>query len=170
MAFAIFTCVHYQCSLHIFPFGYFFAYLCIFASKNKDIIYCDFCVANVFVVSTIYTEQRSRCAKCGSLIKLTSHISNTHTFIVSRAYYLQWNAAFAGSQFVLFACKDRSPLLIHLLPPANVVCEGYVLHLSVSHSVHRGALPQCMLGYHTCSPRDHAPTPSQDKAHHPERG
>ena len=25
-----------------------------------------------------------------------------------------------------------------LLPPANVVCEGYVLHVSVSHSVHGG--------------------------------
>ena len=36
---------------------------------------------------------------------------------------------------------DRSPLNLfktHLLPPANEVCEGYVLHLSVSHSVHRG--------------------------------
>ena len=32
-----------------------------------------------------------------------------------------------------------------LLPPANEVCEGYVF-TPVCHSVHRGRLPQCMLG------------------------
>ena len=34
------------------------------------------------------------------------------------------------------------------LPPANEVCEGYVF-TPVCHSVHRGGLPQCMLG---CTP------------------
>ena len=33
-----------------------------------------------------------------------------------------------------------------LLPPANEFCEGYVF-TPVCHSVHRGCLPQCMLGY-----------------------
>ena len=34
-----------------------------------------------------------------------------------------------------------------LLPPANVVCESYILHVSVILST-GGVLPQCMLGYH----------------------
>ena len=33
------------------------------------------------------------------------------------------------------------------------------LRLSVSHSVHRGGLPQCMLGYHTPPPSRHPPLP-----------
>ena len=52
--------------------------------------------------------------------------------------------------------------------------QGYIF-TPVCHSVHRGGLPQCMLGYHTplgpCTPRDHAPPfagpcthPSQDHA------
>ena len=36
--------------------------------------------------------------------------------------------------------------IILLLPSANVVWDGYVF-TPVCHSVHRGTLPQCMLGY-----------------------
>ena len=42
-------------------------------------------------------------------------------------------------------------------------CEGYVF-TPVFHSVHRGGLPQCMLGYHPpeqTPPPDQAPTPDQ---------
>ena len=49
-----------------------------------------------------------------------------------------------------------------LLLLANKVCEGYVF-TCVCHSVHRGGLPQCMLGYH--------PTPKQTppRSRHPPR-
>ena len=39
----------------------------------------------------------------------------------------------------------------------NEVAKFTFLHLSVSHSVHGGGLPQCMLGYHP--PWDQAPLP-----------
>ena len=49
------------------------------------------------------------------------------------------------------------------------VAKVMFLHLSVSHSVHRGGLPQCMLGYHPPgpgnpleqTPRDQAPPRSR---------
>ena len=38
-------------------------------------------------------------------------------------------------------------MVLHaFLPPANEVCKGYVF-TRVCHSVHRGCLSQCMLGY-----------------------
>ena len=50
------------------------------------------------------------------------------------------------------------------LPPANEVCESYVL-TRVCHSVHMGGLPQCMLGYPPPGP-DTPPRPGtpQDQA------
>ena len=51
--------------------------------------------------------------------------------------------------------------LLHYRPQRS--CEGYVF-TPVCHSVHRGGLPQCMLGYHT-PPGKHTHTPRE--AHTP---
>ena len=46
-------------------------------------------------------------------------------------------------------------LIVIFITVRNEVAKVMFLHLSVSHSVHRGGLPQCMLGYHT--PRNRHP-------------
>ena len=65
----------------------------------------------------------------------------------------------------------------------EVVAKVIFLHLSVIHSVHRGGLPQCMLGYHTppgpgrppprtrqtTPPRPGRPQPPPDQADPPPR-
>ena len=44
-----------------------------------------------------------------------------------------------------------------ILPPANEVCKGHVLHLSVSHSVHRGVVCSVYAGIHP-PPRSRQPS------------
>ena len=45
--------------------------------------------------------------------------------------------------------------------PQTKFAKVMFLHVSVSHSVHRGGLPQCMLGYHPTPPPRTSPPPEQ---------
>ena len=71
--------------------------------------------------------------------------------------------------------SNQDPDYIILLPAATKLWPWILfLHLSVIHSVHRGGLPQCMLGYHPPGGRPPktrhppGPDPHPPKAdHHP---
>ena len=56
--------------------------------------------------------------------------------------------------------RPTFPML--LLPPATKLGQGYVF-TGVCDTVHRGGLPQCMLGYHNPPPPEQTHTP-QDQA------
>ena len=58
-----------------------------------------------------------------------------------------------GCDFLPLKCKKALPIFTGR---NEVVAKVIFLHLSVIHSVHRGGLPQCMLGY-----------PPRIRHHHP---
>ena len=60
---------------------------------------------------------------------------------------------------------ENSNFRLASLPPANLVCEGYVF-TRICHSVHGGCLPQCMLGYHPSRSR-HPPGADTTPPPHP---
>ena len=63
----------------------------------------------------------------------------------------------------LFCCMNLSFIFVALMYASfvtgrnEVVAKVIFLHLSVIHSVHRGGLPQCMLGYHPLPPQSRPP-------------
>ena len=74
------------------------------------------------------------------------------------------------SNIMLIQLELKNAVTVYTLVTGRneVVAKVIFLHLSVIHSVHRGGLPQCMLGYH---PPDQAEPPGADtpQSRHPPR-